>query len=265
MAEGDQSGASLATEPTGNGGTSDSGNQTQTNAQSPAQAKEIVLKLDNLEQKDRDKLARFKSGNEFVKAYLAAENKLGSVITIPGKDATDDERSTFYKRLGRPESKDGYELDTLFLADGVTKDGETENRIRDIAFDLGLNKENARRLHKTFIELANKGAGMVNEMKEKARETLRKEWSGEYDKNIAMVGKILRTYGDAQTIQYMNSGPGNDPVMLRLLAKFGKTMSPDTLETGSIPSATAEDDGSRMFPNSPQMTGANRQVRIRQG
>lgn len=224
----------------------------------------MVLDLAGFEEKDRARLAKFKTGNDLAKSYLHLENKLGAAITLPGKDATSEEKDAFYKRLGRPESKDGYELDTLFLADGLTKDVETENRIREIAFDLGLNKENARRLHKTFIDLANRGAAMVGEMKEKARETLRKEWSGEYDKNIALIGKVLRKFGDAQTVQYMNSGPGNDPVMLRLLAKFGKTMTPDTLEQGSIPSAAnEEDDGRRLFPNSPQMTGENRQARIR--
>jgi hypothetical protein len=96
-------------------------------------------------------------------------------------------------RARRPETKDGYELDTLFLADGVTKDAETEGKIRDIAYDLGLNKDNAKKLHKTFIDLANRGAAMVGEMKEKARETLRKEWSGDYDKNIAWF-PVLRKF-----------------------------------------------------------------------
>jgi hypothetical protein len=260
MAEADQAATSLATETPGTAGKPAPENQ------ATSQTTGMVLDLASMEEKDRARLAKFKTGNDLAKSYLHLESKLGAAVTLPGKDATAEERDAFYTRLGRPESKDGYELDTLFLADGITKDSETENRIRDIAFDLGLNKDNARRLHKTFIDLANRGAAMVKDMKEKARDTLRKEWSGEYDKNISLIGSVLRKYGDAQTIQYMNSGPGNDPVMLRLLAKFGKTISPDTLETGSIPSAAEEqDDGARLFPNSPQMTGANRRVSIRQG
>jgi hypothetical protein len=254
MAEVDQGGKSLAAEASGNGEASATGNQSST--------QDLVLKLEGFEEKDRSRLAKFKTGNDLAKSYLSLETKLGATITLPGKDATDEDKAAFYERLGRPKSKDGYVLDTLFLADGVTKDTETENRIREMAFDLGLNPDNAKRLHKTFIDLANRGSAMVSEMKEKARENLRKEWSGEYDKNMAMIGSVLRKFGDAQTIQYMNAGPGNDPVMLKLLAKFGKTISPDTLETGTHVSEAQEDDGSKDFPNSPQMTGANRTRRI---
>jgi hypothetical protein len=255
MAEGDQA-SSLAAEVSGTATTIAPGNPTQTTP-------DLIVKFAELKEEERGKLARFKTGNDIVKSYLSLESKLGASITLPGKDATDEEKTAFYKRLGRPETKDGYALDTLFLADGVTKDSDTENRLRDMAFDLGLNQENAKRLHKTFIDLANRGAAMVSEMKEKARDGLHKEWGGEYDRNIAMVGTILRKFGDAQTIQYMNSGPGNDPVMLRLLAKFGKTISPDTLETGgAVKPENGESDGSDMFPNSPQMTGANRNRRI---
>jgi len=262
MAEGDQGGTSLAAEASGNGAASATGNQSSTESQASTQASEFVLKLDSFDEKDRGRLAKFKTGNDLAKSYLSLETKLGATVTIPGKDATDEEKAAFYKRLGRPESKDGYVLDNLFLADGVTKDSETENRIREMAYDLGLNQEGARKLHKDFINLANRGMAMITEMKEKARDGLRKEWAGDYDRNMAMIGTVLRKFGDAQTIQYMNAGPGNDPVMLKLLARFGKAISPDTLETGTIPSADGEDDGSKLFPKSPQMTGVNRTRRI---
>ena len=257
MAEPEQAGTSLATEQ-GNGETSEPATQSQTQPQVP----EWVAKLDNLDETSRSKLARYKTVNDLAKSALEFDKKVGQAVLIPGKDATDQEKAAFYKRLGRPESKDGYALDNLFLADGVTKDTDTENRIREMAFDLGLNPENAKRLHKTFIDLANRGVAMMSETKEKAREVLRKEWSGDYDKNIVGVGNIIRKYGDAQTIQLMNSGPGNDPVILRFLAKIAKDLRSDTLETGGMPRASVEKDGSDLFPNSPEMTGANRVRRI---
>lgn len=258
MAESDQGGASLAAEASGNGGASASGNQDQ----AKSQGSDLVLKLGDFKEEERGKLGRFKTGNDLAKSYLALETKLGATVTVPGKDATDEEKGAFYKRLGRPESKDGYALDTLFLSDGVTKDAETENKIREMAFDLGLNPENAKRLHKTFIDLANRGAAMVGEAKEKARDALRKEWGGDYDKNIAGVGTVIRKFGDTQIVQYMNAGPGNEPVMLRFLAKIAKSMSPDTLETGGVLKVATVSDGSEQFPNSPGMTGANRTRRI---
>jgi hypothetical protein len=258
MAEGDQAGVSLAAEAAKapeNGKPVETGNQTQTG--------DLVVKLSDLKEEERTKLARFKTGNDLGKSYLSLESKLGASITLPGKDATEEEKAAFYKRLGRPESKDGYELDTLFLADKVTKDSETEDRIRSMAFHLNLNQEGAKKLHRTFVDLANRGAKMVSEMKQRASESLRKQWGGDYDRNVALVGTLLRKFGDAETVEYMNSGPGNDPPMLRMLAKFASAISPDRLETGSLPAAAQEDDGTEAFPNSPSMTGANRERRIR--
>lgn len=255
MAEGDQTGVSLATEGSDNGAAPVAGNQTQATSGSS----ELVLKLSEVDEKVRDKLAKFKTGNDLAKSYLALESKLGASVTIPGKDASDEERNAFYKRLGRPETKDGYVLDPVFLADKVTKDSEFEDNIKALAFELNADNAGAKRLHKALVEYANKGAAKMEEMKEQARQSLRtKDWSGTYDKNISLVQSVIKKFGDTEMVQYLNSGPGNDPAMLKFLAKVGKAFSPDTFEVGGRPSEGGEDDGSNLFPNSPQMTGPNR-------
>ena len=261
MAEGDQGGASLATEGSGNSGAPATGNQTQAASGAP----ELVIKLGDLDEKARDKLAKFKAGNDLAKSYLSLESKLGASVTIPGKDAPKEDWDAFYKRLGRPENKDGYELDPVFLADKVTKDAEFEDNVKQLAFDLNLSKDGAKKFHKAFVEAANRGAAKMEEMKEQARQTLRtKDWAGAYDKNIALVQSVIRKYGDPEMVQYLNSGPGNDPAMLKFLAKIGRSVSPDTFETGGAPpSGEEQDEGKILFPNSPQMTGENRIRRVR--
>jgi hypothetical protein len=255
LAEGDQNGASLATESSDTGAAPDTGNQTKATSGS----QDLVLKLSDFDEKTRDRLAKFKTGNDVVKSYLALESKMGASITIPGKDASDEERSAFYKRLGRPETKDGYVLDPVFLADKVTKDSEFEENVKALAFDLNASNDGAKKLHKALIEYANRGAEKLEEMKEQSRQTLRtKDWVGTYDKNIGLVQSVIKKFGDTEMVQYLNSGPGNDPPMLKFLAKVAKAFSPDSFEIGGRPSEGGEDDGSNLFPNSPQMTGPNR-------
>lgn len=264
MAEAEQASTSLATEKVAeNGKPADSGNQ----ARSEAQVPEWLTKLEGFDDKERSRLSRFKSEKDAAKAWLNADSRLGASVVIPGKDASKEDWDTFYKRLGRPESKGDYELDAIFLPDGVTRDEKTEEQFRQIAFDLGLSKEQAKKLHKYAaqqgIESFTNLRKQMEAKKEEARSALRKEWGADHDRNLALIGTLLRKFGSDEVIQYLNSGPGNDPPMLRLLAKFANAISPDRLETGSLPSETQEDDGSILFPNSPSMTGANRERRVR--
>jgi hypothetical protein len=266
MAEGDQGGTSLATEASqgaaGNGAATDSGNQTQTETQAP----EWVTKLEGLDDKERGRLSRFKSEKELAKSYLNAESKLGASVVIPGKDASKTELDAFYKRLGRPESKGEYELEAVFLPDGITKDDKTDEAFRTMAHELGLTKDQAKKLHKYAAQQGLDAYAslrkQVDAKKEETRAALRKEWGADHDRNLAQIGTLLRKFGSDEVIQYMNSGPGNDPPMLRLLAKLAGSMSADRLETGTRLNPQGEADGSDQFPNSPGMTGSNRSRRI---
>jgi hypothetical protein len=261
MAESEQVGTSIVAETSG---TNDAPPPaTPTPSQTPLP--EWVSKLEGFDEQAKSKLSRYKTVNDIAKSALEFDKRISQSVVIPGKDATKETWDAYYKRLGRPESKDGYELDEIFLPDGVTKD--SDEGFKEIAYELGLNKEQAAKLHKYA---AQKGLDSYSNMKkqfeekkEASRVALRKEWGGDYDRNISMIGNLLRKFGDEEIIKYMNNGPGNDTPMVKFLAKAGKAFSADTLERGSIPESVEDEEGSRLFPNSPQMTGANRIRRIR--
>ena len=52
-------------------------------------------------------------------SYRNLEQKLGSMITVPGEKATPEEQQRFYKALGVPEKADGYQFK---LPEGLPKD-----------------------------------------------------------------------------------------------------------------------------------------------
>jgi hypothetical protein len=264
MAEGEQASTSLAAESVS--GTSKA-TEPVTQSQPETQMPEWVSKLEGFDDESKRKLARYKTANDVAKSALEFDKRISQSVPIPGKDANKETWDAFYKRLGRPESKGEYDLDAVFLPDGVTKDDKSDEQFRSIAYDLGLTKEQAKKLHKYAAQQGLDAYGNLKKQmeaqREQSRETLKKEWGSDYDRNVALIGTVLRKFGDDGVIQYLNSGPGNDPAMLKFLTKFGKAISPDTLERGSIPGVSQEDDGSDLFPNSPQMTGVNRERRIR--
>ncbi len=252
---------SVATERLGNPNAPAQGNP-------PASQSDWVKGLEGITDEERGKLSRFKTDKDCAKSYLQLESRLGASVVIPGKDATPQDWEAFYKRLGRPETKAEYELEKLFLPDGVTRDEKTEEAFKAIAFELGLTKDQAKRLHKYANEQMIAGVSNLRSAMaartEESRTALRKEWGGDYERNVAGITTLVRKFGGDDTIQYLNSGPGNDAPLLKFLARITKVLSPDTLETGALPRVTEErQPGVLHYDNRPELTGANRTRSIR--
>ena len=254
MAENDSGDTSLAA-----GGSADNSAETDQSNQTQTETTGEGLKFD-LPEADKTKLARFKTHNDLGKSYLELERKIGASVVLPGKDATSEEKDAFYKRLGRPDSQNGYELDPVFLPDGVTRDEASENSFKAIAFELGLTKDQARKLNKFAVDQAIATiAGARQQMSEKKREgseSLRKEHGLEYDKKLSLVGLVNNRFGGEDWIRYLNQGPGNDPTMLRFLIKVGEAISEETLVQGRPPGVEAgeREPGVLSYPNRPEIT-----------
>lgn len=262
MAENDSGDTSLAAGGNAdNSQAADQGNQTQTaTTGSGATGSAEGLKFDGLPETERAKLARFKSHNDLGKSYLELERRLGASVVLPGKDAKPEEVEAFYKRLGRPDSKDGYELDSAFLPDGVTKVDLGEEKFKAQAFELGLTKDQAKRLHKWAVDASLEQAKQIRaqmEVKKRdASEALRRRYGLDYDKKLALVGLVNQRFGGDSWIQYLNQGPGNDPQLLEVLIKIGEAISEETLVQGRPPGAEAgkREPGVLSYPKRPEIT-----------
>lgn len=256
MADTDSGDTSLAA-----GGTADNSSEADQSNQDQAGTTGEGLKFD-LPEADKTKLARFKSHNDLGKSYLELERKIGASVVLPGKDASTEEKDAFYKRLGRPDSQNGYELDPVFLPDGVTKDEVSEGKFKAIAFELGLTKDQARKLNKfakdQAIEMIQQGRQQMAKVKQEGSDALRKEHGLDYDKKLALVGLVNTRFGDTEGnwIKYLNTGPGNDPPMLRFLIKVGEAISEETLVHGrpSGEEAGEREPGILSYPKRPEIT-----------
>jgi hypothetical protein len=258
MAEGDQE-VSLAA----GGDTKTSEGAANDNQTPTTELPGWVAKLD-VDDQTKAKLSRFKEEKALAKSYLEAERRLGASVIIPGKDATQAERDAFAKRLGRPENPDEYELDPVFLPEGVQEAGG-EKVFKDMAFEIGLSKDQARRLYKYATSQAFEGVAAMRKQQEQnkraAAEGLRKEWGNEYDGNLAKVQKINKLFGDDEWVKYLNNGAGNEPALIKFLVKVSKQFSEDTLETGKLPGRKEEprEPGLLDYGDTrPEISGANR-------
>jgi hypothetical protein len=238
------------------------------NSQDAAQVKppetkttEEGLKFDGMSEEERTKLARFKTQNDLGKSYLELERKLGASVVLPGKNAKQEDWDAFYKRLGRPDSPDGYELQSVVTEEGVKLDDVGDVEFRKQAHELGLTKNQAETLHKWWINAiigqTEKVKELARQKKREASDDLRKEYGLDYDKKLALIGLVNRKFGSDGWIPYLNRGPGNDPEFLRFLIKIGEAISEETLVQGRVQSgATVEErePGILNYPNRPEIT-----------
>jgi hypothetical protein len=101
-----------------------------------------------------------------AKSARESEKLLGSMVKLPGKDATPEEREAFLNKLGRPEKADGYQFTVpKDLPEALPYDGERAKVFAGKAHELGLTKEQAAGLHDWFMAdsvNAFKGMGEAN-------------------------------------------------------------------------------------------------------
>ena len=73
-----------------------------------------------------------------AKSYVNAQSMIGAdKIAIPGKHATDEDWGEVYRRLGRPDSPEGYEL-TNELPEGAEASDDLLSWFKGAAHDAGL-------------------------------------------------------------------------------------------------------------------------------
>jgi hypothetical protein len=185
-------------------------------------------------------LSQFEGTNDLGKAFveLGATNAtlkgdLEGKVKIPDENSTDEERSAFFKALGRPDKSEEYVINRPEeMPPGMTYDEAFEKDFRTIVHDLGLNQKQSAGMAKMFMEYeVNRHKGLLADMKEsreKAVETLKKDWPGDYyEKNGAQAKRAMLKFGEVAKIpdfqKWMDeTGFGDVPEVIRLFhAAFG--------------------------------------------
>lgn len=206
--------------------------------------------------KGNEAFTPFKTVSDFAKAHLETagkvadlEGKLGTALFVPGDNATDEERNTFFAKLGRPEKADDYtisEVNVQGIADEKVREAVKARTTEDIAWfrgvahKLGMSKGMAETL---FAEYANRSAeyyaqieGQRQKAMDDAMDALKKdpEWAGEnFKANIVVVNKAMDAFGSPELKQLFDAtGLGNNAAFVKFFYNVGKAMGEDKLVTG---------------------------------
>jgi hypothetical protein len=171
-----------------------------------------------------------------VKSYqnlekLLGADRAGNAVILPKPDASAEEVSAFYNRLGRPAEATGYKID---VPEGGSQ--EFAQAYAGWAHELGLTNKQAETLAARWNETAAANATAQSQAKQAQFQTddvaLRSEWGGAFAQNLAHAQNAARGLGlDAGTIDKLSDALGHKGTMA-LLQKIGAGMGEATFVAG---------------------------------
>jgi hypothetical protein len=176
----------------------------------------------------------WKDPADAIRSYTNLEKTLGQKrLPAPSQDWKDEQWNSLYKELGRPEKSDDYKVPEHKFPDGVTLDDARLKEARAAMHDAGLLPHQAEKIFKYYFGTVSKEAEGVHEARRREKEAaefkLKDEWKGDYDLNVKTAKDALSKFGDEETVKYLDeSGLGNNPGIIKMLAKIGKGMMEDS-------------------------------------
>lgn len=218
--------------------------------------------LDNIDQQYHKTASAFDSKNALAKGYDELFTKMGTAVQIPTNQTAPEEIAAFYNKIGRPETKEGYDsFKTSELPEGMNYDEEFEMTMRGIAHEAGISKAQMVKLVKAYNDYQIATFGQVRDenlrLVAEGEKALKENWGGEYDKNFEIAERACAELIPNEELRAQfaelvtDKGLRNNPVFAEVFLGIGKSMLDDTLPRGQQP------QGPEGFvpasPNSPDM------------
>lgn len=191
-------------------------------------------------------LAQFTDVNNLAKSYVEAQKLVGKKGVFPPdwEKSTDEEKTAFFKSIGQPE----FEKFDVKLPKDQQVNEDFVKKYKELAHKTGLLPTQAQSLMDWYIGHEKQTLGALALAKKTASEEaiggLKKEWGEGYDKNLALAKMAVREVGGQDFLKYLDdSGEGNNPQVIKMLAKVGKLLGEDKvrgISSGGFGSSPAE-------------------------
>jgi len=191
---------------------------------------------------------------EAGKKVKELEGKLAGAIFKPGDNATDDERTAYFKAMGRPDKATDYKFDPITPPEGIKLDPKMDDWFKGVVHKAGLNQAQASIIRKDYADalFAAHKAGEEQKVRdtEKGTEDLKKEWGAKFDENAALVKKATDMFMTPEEKKHMDdSGMGNNPVLVKMFHRIGLAMADDKFVPGSPAGGGQKEKGVLTYPS----------------
>jgi len=202
--------------------------------------------------KENATLQKFKDVGGLSSSYLSMQEMLGSRVKVPTEESTDEERSDFYTKLGRPETPDKYELQIDERFSQNPQDQQKIQEFREKAFEQGFSNKQAQKAVDFYTDMIN-GAmidqdAVLGQARVSAETALKKEWGvTQYDKNLALSRRAFNRFADDDLKKFVNeNGISNNVAMIKFLHKIGTAFNEPEMAGAGKDSASIDSDSARI-------------------
>lgn len=217
--------------------------------------------------KTNDVLAKYPSIGDAAKELVSFKTSEGKMVTIPGEDATEEQRQAFYEKLGRPKTADKYTISKpADLPKDIEYAPEVESAFKSFAHQHGLTNTQAKEAYNWYWGLVKNGferrEQAIKQANEAAVNKLKDEWHGDAFKiNTELATRAFKKFcGESEeAIKLIDESKvdgvtlGNHPVFLKVFASIGKAISDSSLGDGGRDGVgrelTDEERAKARFPN----------------
>lgn len=178
--------------------------------------------------------------NALVKGYRELESHAKSALVPPGDDASPDDWSAFYDRLGRPEKPEGYEFR---LPEGVPEDMPYDDTLKaqfqTWAHESGLTPKQAAMMHDFYVQQAGQtytdAVEWTGAKVTAAHDALVKVWGDPetegHKRNVELAGRAIRQLGgdalQSELTQFgfmTERGEVTSALITQMFAKIGEQL-----------------------------------------
>ncbi|MDR1240013.1 MAG: hypothetical protein LBK27_07855 [Treponema sp.] len=181
------------------------------------------------------RLAKFQKLGDMAASYLELEGKLGKAAVIPDKNTAAAERAAFWKRLGKPEAKEGYTI-------AKQENGDV---FLEAAHAANLTDEQATAIFGHIKKLGETQLAAAREQQDRqfaeTEAALKKEYGAKYPEKVELLKRGLKLAGEDAGPLLNRAGVAGHPGIVRAFITLGEL----TAESGSPRSRGGGPDGPR--------------------
>ena len=217
--------------------------------------------------RDHKSLAHFTDVGAMAKSLVNAQSMIGAdKVAIPGKHATDEDWGEVWRKLGRPDTPDGYEL-VNEMPEGIEQNDDMLNWFRATAHEIGMTPTQAQKMLGKYNQFlgTQMGAdeGQIEQLRETTEIELKKEYGAAFADRVSNGNAVMQEFGaEGLTELQLADGRllGDHPEIIKMMVNVGEFINSkigeDVLAGTKSSGGLAPDDARAKLqeiraPNSP--------------
>lgn len=170
-----------------------------------------------------------------VKNYVEAQKYIGGAVKMPTEESTQDDWDKFYGKLGRPESSEGYHVQSPETLQEIGFDDGARQQFLRGFHSAGLNNSQVQNVLNVIGQYVTDSYNSASEGNAEGMNKLMEDWGENSELNTALAQRAVSHLGGDDLKDRMDkSGLGNDPLMVGVFAKVGAMLAEDGVIVGSV-------------------------------